>query len=548
MHKTLIKNLISEGQITPGMAIKDKAISSYTYYSTVKELESLGIASTKDSKTVLSDSLVTAVFKKLFFEGFDIELLSKKNVKLLLLLLEPKTLNELSEEYGLSAAQANKRVSKFSQFLGKEGNKYALSKSNPLLFEFISLIQKKSNEEYFWSKGEEKLLKLPLDFEFDGTLTGFSRFSEFGLQINPSHNFVYVPKKELLLEEILSHAIKFSANANDLVLCILFYLKNKPKINVIEIEKNCEKLGVLQLWFDIVSYLEEQPVREEKMFLPGKEFLAKAAVYDIQTKKRYGQQTLDSIFHKAEEKLLEKVRIFLIGGNALIEYKAKNSTKDMDLVLLTQKEAASFIKALEETGYSEIKGKELQYGQLEASAMLENADSPRIDLFVRVVCNALEYSERMQKRSKKISDGKLEIYLTSLEDIFLLKSVSARDSDLVDCENILSKTTLNWKIIYDEIILQDKNLSGMKEMIILDHLEALEKRLSIKIPVTKKVLSLCLEKSILYLAKKPISANGITRKIGFPKTTIRNKIAGLVKKKKLKKIKEKPFKVVIVNN
>ena len=544
MKNSLVKTLILNGQITPGAAVKDSAISSYTYYNMVRDLEWLGIASTMDGKTVLSDNPIAVAFKRLFFEGFNIELLSRKNVELLLLLLVPKTISELSEELDLSAAQTSRRVSKFSQFLRKEESKYAISKSIPLLFDFLSLVYKKNTQGFFWSKGGEKLIKLPLDFKFDGSLTAFSRFSEFGLHVNPSHNFFFIPKKELDLEEILSHAIKFSGNANDLLLCILFYLKNKQKINVIKIENNCEKLGVLQLWFDIASYLEDQPVKQQKMFLPREEFLSKAAIYDIKAKKRFRQETMDDIFLKVEEKLPEKTRVFLIGGNALIEYKAKNSTKDIDLVLLTDKEASLLIAALKETGYSEIKGKELQYSQLEASAMLEKKDSPRIDLFLKIICNALEYSERMQNRSRKIKDGKLELYLASIEDIFLLKSVSARDSDLVDCENILSKTALDWRVIYEEIILQDKNLSGMKEMIILDHLEALEKRLSIKIPITKKVLNLCLEKSILYLAKKPVSIDDIMQKIDFPEHAIRNKISRLVKKKKLKKLKGKPFKVI----
>ena len=101
----------------------------------------------------------------------------------------PKTISELSEELDLSAAQTSRRVSKFSQFLRKEESKYAISKSIPLLFDFLSLVYKKNTQGFFWSKGGEKLIKLPFDFKFDGSLTAFSRFSEFGLHVNPSHNF-----------------------------------------------------------------------------------------------------------------------------------------------------------------------------------------------------------------------------------------------------------------------------------------------------------------------------------------------------------------------
>ncbi|VVB76125.1 Uncharacterised protein [uncultured archaeon] len=189
--------------------------------------------------------------------------------------------------------------------------------------------------------------------------------------------------------------------------------------------------------------------------------------------------------------------------------------------------------------------KEFQYGLLETSAMLERKNSPRIDLFVRKVCDALEFSKKMQERSTKITQGKIEIYLSSLEDIFLLKSVSSRDSDLIDCENILQKTTLDWKTIYAEILAQEKNLERNQQLIILDHLEALEKRMNIKIPITKKIANLCLEKSILYLAKKPITIKDIQTKIDFPETTIRNQITKLLKKNEIKKVSKKPLTIIL---
>jgi len=121
--------------------------------------------------------------------------------------------------------------------------------------------------------------------------------------------------------------------------------------------------------------------------------------------------------------------------------------------------------------------------------------------------------------------------------------VSSRDSDIIDCENILQKHTLNWNTIYDEIIAQEKNLSQTQELIILDHLEALENRLQIKIPITKKITRLCLKKSILYLAKKPVTIKEIKNKIDFPDTIIRNKVTQLIKKNKLKKTNNTPFTV-----
>jgi hypothetical protein len=86
-------------------------------------------------------------------------------------------------------------------------------------------------------------------------------------------------------------------------------------------------------------------------------------------------------------------------------------------------------------------------------------------------------------------------------------------------------------------------MKGFKELIILEHFEALEKRMNIKIPIIKKITNICLEKSILFLAKKPITINEIKNKIGFSETPIRNKITKMQKDGTIIKTKDKPFKI-----
>ena len=390
MNSAVVKALIEKGAVSARDLTKDKTVSSYTYYSTAEELEEFFVASKKNGKLVFSDDVVAGAFKKLFFEGFNVELLFSTNVKLLSLLLEPKTVREVSEEIGLSIAQTNNLVNKLSQFLEKDGTKYVFSDSNKLLYDFIFLLNKRKNQIFFWVKGNEKLLKVPLYFNFEGgVLTGFSRFSELGLMVNPSHSFVFFPKKELSIEEILGHAIKFSANANDLLLCILFYLKNKTKIDALEVEKICEKLDIFQLWFDMVAYLEEQPVREKKMFLPRAEFLAKAETYELRTVERFDRETISTLFDAVEKQSNGSLKVFFIGGNAMIEHKTKTSTKDVDLVVLTGNECVWLSDALKKSGFEEVGEHELQYGQLEAFIMLRKEGNPRIDLFVKKICELL---------------------------------------------------------------------------------------------------------------------------------------------------------------
>ncbi|VVB76123.1 Uncharacterised protein [uncultured archaeon] len=319
MNEELIKELYTKGGIDSGK-IKQLKIASYTYQKTIGELYWLGIISKNKSKlsVTLLDNPISGALKKLLFNGFNLSLLSKKNLVFLSNLLTPKTTLELSEATTLSVAQTSHLINKFSQFLTKQNNTYVLSKSNTDLFNLLSLIHMKNMQNYTCEKGEEKLQKVPLDFQAEGTLTAFSRFTEFGLPINPSHKYLYLPKKELTLEEIIAHAVKFSNNANDLALCILFYLQNRTKAKVNEIEKNCEKLGEINTWFDMVSYIDGQPVKNQLLFLPKHEFQQKAQLYKLETIPRYNQEKIQELFKELEKEIKETIQVYFIGGNALI--------------------------------------------------------------------------------------------------------------------------------------------------------------------------------------------------------------------------------------
>jgi DNA-binding transcriptional regulator GbsR (MarR family) len=544
MNKKVLIELFKSEQIDSGI-IQKLNISSYTYQETIKNLQWLDIIIESGSKlnVKLLDNQTTNILKKLTFNGFDTSILKKEIIIWFSQLLKPLTLQEITDETHISIAQTMRRIKKFSQFITKEQNKYSLSKANKDFYEFIKLINEKEQNKYFWTNGREKLKKLPIGFAHDGVLTGFSKFSDNGIEIIPTNQFIFFPKKELSLEEILVHAIKFSNNANDITLCILFYLKNKQKLNIQLIENEANKFGVLKIWLDIVSYLEEQVVNNKDLFLPREEFKQKEELYKVQIPQRFEQNKIQNLFDEIEEQIKTQINVYFIGGNALIEHQTKNSTKDIDLVMISNKEASELVSTLKKLGFNEVKHKEFQYGELDTSAMLEKNNYPRVDLFLNTICGMLEFSKGMQKRSKQTRIGKVNIFVASLEDVFLLKSISSRDSDIVDCENILKQTIINWDILMDEIENQKKILTGLKELIILEHFEALEKRMNIKIPIVKKLTDICLEKSILFLAKKPITVNEIKNKIGFSETLIRNKITSMEKQKQIIKTKDKPFKI-----
>jgi hypothetical protein len=182
---------------------------------------------------------------------------------------------------------------------------------------------------------------------------------------------------------------------------------------------------------------------------------------------------------------------------------------------------------------------------------MERKNSPRIDIFIKKVCGGLVLTKSMKERaSLKIPYNNIKIHILSPEDIFLFKAFSSREGDLIDCERIILKTKINWNVILAEYIKQQKAREGFFGIVILDHLETLQKRSGMKIPVIKKLSGICLENAILHLTKTHKTIREIRNEIDFREYEIRNAVERLVRQGKLKKIpgEDKSFLVLKFNN
>ncbi|MFH0954547.1 MAG: DUF6036 family nucleotidyltransferase [Candidatus Micrarchaeota archaeon] len=533
MDSKILRVVLSKEQQSISELIKSSVRSTYACYSLVRRLAKLGIVSFEKGQIVLQKSPLMLALRELSFSGFGTELLEGRRLDALTVLLEPKTKEELGKELGLSFSQTHKLVTRLSQFLTKIENKYQVAQTASQLRKFLLHLKASTDQGYVFQKKSLKLLRLPREIPFEGTLTGFSRFSDYGVDVGTSENFIVQPAQNLSIEQVLVHALKFAQNANDTVLCIIFYLHNKPKISVEQIEKHVQTVDAIDQWQDLVAWLEDQPLKNPGMFLPKNEVREKAEIYHVQLPTRYRLNDTQALFDQISQKLFAKTNVYQIGGGALLHYGYKQSTKDIDIVVQSPPEAVRLVETLHELGFAPVARKERQYEQLETAYMLEKTGYPRIDLFVKTICNCLEYSPKMVSRSAKLLDTNLQLYNASVEDIFLLKSVSSRDSDLIDNQTILRRQSLDWKTIENEVKAQEKNLKQINELTILEHLETLEKTVPTQIPFVKKLTQIVLEKSILHLGQQPRTVADFRTKLDFPEYTIRNTLNRLVKEKKI---------------
>lgn len=194
-------------------------------------------------------------------------------------------------------------------------------------------------------------------------------------------------------------------------------------------------------------------------------------------------------FKLVGKELKSRVECYALGGNAMMFYGAKDETKDVDLVFLDESGLEAVKKALMEMGFDEKQSLVKIFRRYEKArntpVMLVRGEE-RFDLFLKEVIT-FKVTQTMFERARECHEfDNLIVYLISPEDIFLLKSATERDKDLVDALSLLQKFKLDWKIILEESLHQTKIGQYLFSVYLFDFLYALKEDLKADIP--KKVL------------------------------------------------------------
>jgi hypothetical protein len=192
---------------------------------------------------------------------------------------------------------------------------------------------------------------------------------------------------------------------------------------------------------------------------------------------------MNELFEEIDSNLSTKISVFVIGGVALMFHKLKSSTKDIDLVVNKKKEYDEMYLILKKLNFKEnilTKGGH----RLNISSVLQKDDF-RIDLFLEKICGKMVYSKNMVTRSELIFEGEnLKVFISSIEDIFVFKSITERDGDKSDSEEII-KQNPSWKIILEEIKDQAKKGEDVWVTYINERLIEFEEK-GYKIPILKE--------------------------------------------------------------
>lgn len=197
----------------------------------------------------------------------------------------------------------------------------------------------------------------------------------------------------------------------------------------------------------------------------------------------YGVQILTETLQNIAERLDTDLNIYLIGGGAMMFHGLKNSTKDIDIVFSSKKDTQRFIDAALLTGIKHRDDPGEVYEKMGTSAVMVADSGIQLDLFSRVVCNALELTESIVVRTVHHRDmGRLQVYLMSREDIALFKSITEREVDLEDIR-ILNDAGIDWDVVEEECLNQRD--SGVWANLVLDKVSDLYDRYGINLKLNR---------------------------------------------------------------
>jgi len=68
----------------------------------------------------------------------------------------------------------------------------------------------------------------------DATITSFSAYEKYGIDLGLRDNYYTLPKRELSIQEIFVHSLDSAWESFQKLFCALFYLKNRDKLDAID--------------------------------------------------------------------------------------------------------------------------------------------------------------------------------------------------------------------------------------------------------------------------------------------------------------------------
>jgi hypothetical protein len=207
------------------------------------------------------------------------------------------------------------------------------------------------------------------------------------------------------------------------------------------------------------------------------------------------QEEVSELFELLGKRLPRAIPLLVIGGAAMMEYRLKDSTKDIDIICRNEEDKEEILRCSRELGY-ELVWPEKRHARLGLNRIAIKGGHA-LDVFADKISYDFGLSETMWGRARKLRDfGNADLRYASPEDIFIMKLIANRPGDAPDCAALVS-VGLDFAAIYEEIKLQYNKESGQsKQKIWITYIEEGIARLEdqgLTIPIGDKISLLAFE-------------------------------------------------------
>lgn len=224
----------------------------------------------------------------------------------------------------------------------------------------------------------------------------------------------------------------------------------------------------------------------------------------------------DELFKRIGKMLSQKIEVYLIGGSAMLHFRAKAITKDIDVVTTSEKDLELLKKALLLLGFS-IKDPfvHIKYQKIDVTKPIFLIfGEMRIDIFCKRILDTT-LSETMKNRIiASYEYHNLVAHIVSPEDIILLKSVTEREGDRVDAKSLIQNYNIKWDILIEEATHQTELGELLFIVFLDDFLHELKEDLHADIPreVLKNIRKLAEHVLIEHFAREKKHAKKMSAK------------------------------------
>ncbi len=252
----------SKEPMNPGVLQAELGVRRETVSRLITHLVEIGLAERRGREVVLADTPPAEAFKKLYFSHRATPLhkiLSLRRVELLAGLdRTPRSLEALAMETGIPGDTLYGYLNGFL-WVGivsrsRQGKAYLFSFNYivwPELKDFVTSLQEYQvlrlvprSALLIKSYGTSVLFKSIRPQ--DATLTSFSAYEDYGILLGLRDYYYTLPRRELSIQEIFIHSLDSAWESFQKLFCVLFYLKNRDKLEAIDHPMMKDLKAVLQ--------------------------------------------------------------------------------------------------------------------------------------------------------------------------------------------------------------------------------------------------------------------------------------------------------------